>query len=85
MANPSSTTEATISSCDMMYEELLFTQSQLREAISSLKQVYSNSIECNPFVEDQVYELLKQLDSLQFKINNLVYNVERTEVTFKKG
>lgn len=78
--------EATkFTSYDIMHEELLFVQSYLQATISSLKQVYTNAVDCNPFVEDQAYDLLTQLNSCQSKINNLVYNVERTQVTFNSA
>jgi len=68
---------------DQMKEELFQTQDSLEFVISHLKAAHSKSIQCNPFVEGMLSDMLKQVRDIQLKLGYIRHTVNITEVKIK--
>jgi hypothetical protein len=72
-----------MSTTDEMKGELLQMQGNLQFVIKHMKKAHSEAAHCNPFVESVLFNMLKQVQNLNFEISDLRRNVEMTEVTLK--
>jgi len=68
---------------DQMKEELLQMHDSLQFMIRHMKNAHGKAAHCNPFVESVLFNMLKQVQNLNFEISDLRHNVEMTEVTLK--
>ena len=72
-----------MSTTDQMKEKLFQMHDSLQFVIKYMKDAHSKATQCNPFVESVLFNMLKQVQTLNFEISDLRRNVEMTEVTLK--
>jgi hypothetical protein len=68
---------------EQMKEELLKAKESIDFAVDEIKEAHRKAIECNPFAEFVLYDLIKQIRDIQFTLSQINHMVERTDVTIK--
>ena len=72
-----------MSTTDQMKEELLQTQDSLEFMLRHLKEAHKKAAHCNPFVETMLFDMVKQIRDIQFKLADIRRSVNITEVVVK--
>ena len=69
---------------DQMKEELLQTQDCLEFMLKHLKETHKKAAHCNPFVETMLFDMIKQVRDIQFRLADIRRGVDVTEVVVKR-
>ena len=73
-----------MSTTDQMKEELLQTQDSLEFMLKHLKETHKKAARCNPFVETMLFDMIKQVRDIQFRLADIRRGVDITEVVVKQ-